>query len=424
MTVPCPAPGGLSTSSVPSSAPTRSARPRSPVPVGLLRAADAVVADLDHRPLASRRTVDARVRRVCVLGHVGQRLGDDEVGRGLDRDRQPLLELRSRARPGSARGWPATPAAASRPRWLKTAGWIPAARSRSSPTAACALANALSSSSREPAGSESKRSRASCSSIISATSRCWAPSWRSRPSRRRSASPASTSRAREAPQRLEPRSQLDLQPRVLDRQRRRSRRLGHELGRLGQHGGVQERADATALVVDLGHDPVARRLDGPALAIDVAALGQPVGDLERRIAERTRQGVTYAARVVPELLDQAGASPTCGRSACAAARPGTRPGTARTRRRTRYGPACGPRGRPPASPATRSPARGSFRRSPAPARDRGAGAAFEARQRRIRSTAVPTIATTASRAWRFPITVRGRVVGSDQERVLRAVGTV
>ena len=40
--------------------------------------------------------------------------------------------------------------------------------------------------------------RATCSSRLSETSRCWAPSWRSRSTRRRSRSPASTIRAREA----------------------------------------------------------------------------------------------------------------------------------------------------------------------------------------------------------------------------------
>ena len=53
-------------------------------------------------------------------------------------------------------------------------------------------------------------------------------------------------------QRLQPRAQLHLQARVLEREPRRRGRLDDELGRLGQHRGVQQAADAPALVVDLG----------------------------------------------------------------------------------------------------------------------------------------------------------------------------
>ena len=198
MSVPSPR-GELSTSSVPSSAPTRSSSPRSPLPAARVRAADAVVAHLDHRAaVLAPRPRRARSVAPRVLGDVGQRLGDDEVGRGLDRARQPLAERaveldrhRRAARQRLQR--------ASSPRWESTAGMdagrevaqLPDRRLRVGERAVDQLA-------ARPPGSPAKRSRASCSSIISATSRCCAPSCRSRPSRRRSASPASTSRARDA----------------------------------------------------------------------------------------------------------------------------------------------------------------------------------------------------------------------------------
>ena len=105
----CPRPRRAVTSSVPSSAPTRSLEPAQPAPP----AASAPPTPSSRMSTIawpfSRRTVDAR-RSVAsrVLGDVGQRLGDDEVGRGLDRRSGGAARARRRARPGRARGWRAT----------------------------------------------------------------------------------------------------------------------------------------------------------------------------------------------------------------------------------------------------------------------------------------------------------------------------
>ena len=88
-----PRPGGLQTWKRPCMALTRSARPRSPVPGGRVGAADAVVADLDLELVAVEPDRHHGVRRAAVLADVGERLGDHEVGRRLDRHRQPLVEL-------------------------------------------------------------------------------------------------------------------------------------------------------------------------------------------------------------------------------------------------------------------------------------------------------------------------------------------
>ena len=85
-----PAPSGLSMESEPSSAATRSARPRSPVPRRGVGSAHAVVAH-DHRESAVvvAHPNDCRGRG-RVLRHVGQSLRDDVVAGRLDRRRQPL----------------------------------------------------------------------------------------------------------------------------------------------------------------------------------------------------------------------------------------------------------------------------------------------------------------------------------------------
>ncbi len=87
--------------------------------------------------------------------------------------------------------------AARRPWSVSTAGWMPRASSRSSSSASM-------SSRLRPRGSVPSRNRAATveramrRSSESDTSRCWAPSCRLRSSRRRSASPAATMRARDA----------------------------------------------------------------------------------------------------------------------------------------------------------------------------------------------------------------------------------
>ena len=113
-------------------------------------------------------------------GDVRQRLGDHEVGGGLDRGREPLGErdvdrdrdLARSARPESA---------ASSPRSLSTEGWIPRTRSRSSRIAR------LASSCAPPAGVGGRR-------VVGAASRAPGPA----PSRcrRAGAGPRRAGRAR------------------------------------------------------------------------------------------------------------------------------------------------------------------------------------------------------------------------------------
>jgi hypothetical protein len=82
------------------------AQPAQPAPLLGIGPADAVVADAHAQGSALQRDVDGRRAGLGVLGHVGQRLGRDEVGGGLDGRAQRLpLELPvDLHRDGRARG--------------------------------------------------------------------------------------------------------------------------------------------------------------------------------------------------------------------------------------------------------------------------------------------------------------------------------
>ena len=248
--------------------------------------------------------LDPRVGGVGVLGDVGQRLGDDEVGRGLDRARQALLELALELhRDGRAAGQRlqrGVEAALGEHGGMDAGGEVAQLADRR-----LALANALSTSSRAPGGSDSKRSRASWSSIISATSRCCAPSCRSRPSRRRSASPASTSRARDA-RSASSRARSSTSSRAFSSASAgRGRRLAQQLGL--SHS-TSSWMSAPTQRPSCSMSVSARPGPGSATGrprVDVPGLGQPVRDLERRVAELDGERVAHAARVLRQALDHA-----------------------------------------------------------------------------------------------------------------------
>ena len=93
---------GSSISSVPSSAASRSAIPRRPEPRRGVGAAAAVVGDRRRSACRrSRSTRDVGARGVRVADDVGQRLGGEEVGGGLDGRRAALLGRRTRSPTGS-----------------------------------------------------------------------------------------------------------------------------------------------------------------------------------------------------------------------------------------------------------------------------------------------------------------------------------
>ena len=226
--------------------------------------ADAVVGDLDERESVLARDPHRDLGCARVLGRVGQRLGDDVVGRGLDRLGQRAPRARPRTRTGTAARAASASIAGSSPRSLSTAGWMPRASSRSSSSAWASSSPARANASREVSSSGSQARAASRRLSASETSRCCAPSCRLRSSRRRSASPASTIRAREAASCV---ARLGV-----------GERLGGELGEVGEPllGARRER-----LGLDAGDDHRA-----PQPAAELHRRGDGAAEAEARAASR------------------------------------------------------------------------------------------------------------------------------------------
>ena len=212
---------------------------------------------------------------------------------------------------------------------------MPAARSRSSSTAASRVGErAGRRSSRAHAGSLAQRSRASWSSIISDDE----PLLRAVVEVAAEAAALGVARlddprARRA-QRLEPRAQLDLEPPVLERQRRGARAAPQQLGLLAQRGVVDERADAPAVVaisVTTARRPRGGSSIAPAVAVDVAlapraasrrpsSVGSPSA---ARSASRTPAAPRSAASRVDQPPDRGGAEEAAARRGRAGTRPGS-----------------------------------------------------------------------------------------------------
>ena len=308
-----PAPAGCRRSSSPSSAWTRSARPRRPEPrEGRRRRRRRRRSRRPRcRSCAATLTCDARGARV--LGDVGERLADEEVGRRLGRrgsrvsGTSAIVDRHGRA--VGERAERRTEAVLGQDRRVDPARELAqlvergtqlarrprrAARTRRSPPhRACA--------------------RASCSTSPIASSRCWAPSWRSRSSRRRSSSPARDDPRPRLPQLRELGPQLGLKALVLEREpRRRAGRLrAARVARAALGRGRAPRpARRRAEHVTARPDPGAGSTNGRPVRVHVGtAVRQPERELERRIAQRRAP-----ARRAPT------------RGACAPARrPGRRP---------------------------------------------------------------------------------------------------
>ena len=309
----CPRPGGLTTSRRPSRIVSRSARPAQPgARVGSAppTPSSRTSTTRDGRSGAPRDTVACVGARV--LGDVRQRLGDDEVGGRLDRPRAAARRAasaqldRQRRAASSACERRAQPAVGQDRR-------VDAARQL-----AQLLERELAARRRRGRAAPRPRPGRSCSlrsarptCSDSATSRCWAPSWRSRSRLRRSAM-----------------ADLDEPWRATPAARRRARAARPPGARCSSASAA---AAATALTSSGSSraprswtiapmrspsrsTPASRRsagqLDRPALAVDASArseVDEPQRRVAQRVGERVAQRRARRSRRAQQLADRAGA---------------------------------------------------------------------------------------------------------------------
>ena len=263
---------------LPSSAPTRSSRSTS---VG--RRAAVELDDADAPSRAAARAPRARRARAA------RRLGDDEVGGGLDgagerSSGSGSIADRARRRLGER----------------LERGREPLVGEHRREDAVRELAQLGERGAQLGLGLVERRgarlvaprsARSSRSASESATSRCCAPSWRSRSSRRRSASPASTMRAREARSSLELRARLGLQPLVLEREPRGGGDLlepapGRRAGP-ARWASTRDLAPAAHQRRDRRRELASSCTGGPG--VDAAAAVERVGERERGSPSASRE---------------------------------------------------------------------------------------------------------------------------------------
>ncbi len=191
-----PPPRASITSRRPSTEQSRSARPSQAGALRRVGPAHAVVGHLHHHVSVVAHRPYGRPRGRRVLGHVGERLGHDEVGRRLHRLGQPLagrgLQLHGDRRAMGERLERGVEAAVAEHGRVDAARQLAQLLERRVELGRRRYEQLL----RVSGSSSATRVRAIRSFSAIATSRCCAPSWRLRSSRRRSPSAASTPRRR------------------------------------------------------------------------------------------------------------------------------------------------------------------------------------------------------------------------------------
>src|SRR5439155_14843097 len=189
-------PAGLTTSSVPPVARTRSASPASPCP--LARCAppwpSSTTATCSRAPTWPTATAQV-LARLCLATLVSASATTKYAVLSTIAGSRPSFGSTDRLTGITPRAASAASAAA-RPRSLRIGGALPRGRARSSSSASRVWPSASSRISRAAAGSVSSCWRARPRSMASRASRCCGPSWMSRSSRRSAVASAETAESR------------------------------------------------------------------------------------------------------------------------------------------------------------------------------------------------------------------------------------
>src|SRR5262245_23664689 len=188
-----PPSGRVRTASAPPTASARSAMPRSPAPCGSASPTPSSLTVRVRVPFIAPTLTSIPAARACLtallIASQAMNQAVDSICGGY---RLAVARISTRSGSRLARSSSAAP----RPESLSTAGCSPFASSRSSATAVCSSVTPTAAVSRSR--STLPLTWAACSSSASASSRCWAPSCRSRSMRRRSASWAAAIRRRDS----------------------------------------------------------------------------------------------------------------------------------------------------------------------------------------------------------------------------------
>ena len=241
-----------------------------------------------------------------MLDDVRQRLRDEEVGGELDGVGQPIARPILPPSTGSGVLRASASTAASSPSSRRRVGWIPRASSRSSAiassTSSCARDSTsgvgrVAAGSREPER-EGERDEPLLSAVVEVAL---------------DPPPLGVGRGDDPgarrPHLGELRAHLGRQTLVLEHEPGRRANGLHERRLVEQRRIVNERGD---LLASRGHQrdrPIRalRELERPAGGVDVAAVVEPIRDLERRVAEHAGEALAQAGRALgPQLDDEVG----------------------------------------------------------------------------------------------------------------------
>ena len=289
-----PSPGGLVSTSRPSSTASRSISPRRPVPPSTVAPPlpSSVTTTTTSPPW--RLTCDGGVAGLGVAHDVGQAFGDDEVRGGLDRRRQALVELDGRLdvqrRPRHQRLDRGADAALGQERGMDAARELAQLRERDRELLADLVDGAREPAVRQPRLEHPQVEREADELLLGAVVQV------ALDPPARVVGGLDDPQPRD-PQLLHPRAQLGLQALVVDRQRGGRGGGGDELRRGVELGVVDDRRHAHALALDRGPRAAGAgvgQLDRAAGVVDEdLALGQPVGDVQRAVAEPLGQHLAH-----------------------------------------------------------------------------------------------------------------------------------